>query len=45
VVNVQLDAGGNVTFQPIQIFTNGTNPPGPPFTVLAPPYGGKPYRP
>ena len=39
VVNVQLDAAGNVTVQPVQQFTSGDT-----VTVLAPPYGTKPRR-
>jgi uncharacterized protein YfaP (DUF2135 family) len=39
VVNVQLDAAGNVTVQPVQQFTSGGT-----VTVLAAPYGTKPRR-
>jgi hypothetical protein len=39
VVNVQLDAAGNVAVQPVQQFTSGDD-----FTVLSPPYGTKPRR-
>jgi hypothetical protein len=39
VVNVQIDAAGNVTVQPVQQFTNGDS-----LVVLRPPYGAKPPR-
>jgi hypothetical protein len=39
VVNVQIDAAGNVTAQPVQQFTNGDG-----FNVLSPPYGNKTRR-
>lgn len=39
VANVQLDAAGNATIQPVQQFTAGDS-----FVVLAPPYGPKPPR-
>lgn len=39
VVNVQIDAAGNATVQPVQQFTSGDN-----FVVLSPSYGPKPPR-
>jgi len=43
VVNLEVDAVGNVTLVPVQQFTNGSGQGS--FTILAPPYGSKPVRP